>query len=124
MERMMSNYDALIDRYIAVWNETNAARRRELIAQTWTEDAHYIDPLMEGVGQDGIDAMIGGAQAQFPGFAFSLIGKADAHHDRVRFSWALGPEGGDALVKGTDFATVVGERLQWVTGFLDQVPQM
>lgn len=120
----MSNYDALIERYIAVWNETNAARRRELIAQTWTEDARYIDPLMEGAGQDGIDAMIGGAQAQFPGFVFSLIGKADAHHDCVRFSWALGPEDGDALVKGTDFATVVGDRLQSVTGFLDQVPQM
>ncbi len=117
----MSHTD-LIDRYIAAWNETDAARRRDLIARTWTEGASYVDPMMNSEGHAGIDAMIAGVQAKFPGYRFSLAGKVDAYQDRVRFSWALAPEGGPALVKGTDFAVVAGDRLREVTGFLDQVP--
>jgi SnoaL-like domain len=123
METEMNNHTAVIDRYFAVWNESDAARRRELIAQTWTEDAAYIDPLMEGAGHAGIDAMVAGVQTQFPGHRFRLTSPIDAHHDRVRFTWELAPENGAALVKGTDFGVIVGERLQSVTGFLDQVPQ-
>ena len=32
----MDQLTDLIDRYIAVWNETDAAARRDLIARTWT----------------------------------------------------------------------------------------
>jgi hypothetical protein len=122
MEPDMSNQADLIDRYIAAWNETDAKRRRDLIARTWTEEASYLDPLMNSQGHAGIDAMIAGVQAKFPGHRFSLTGKVDAYQDRVRFCWALAPDGGPALVKGTDFGVVAGDRLQAVTGFLDQVP--
>lgn len=120
----MSNTTALIDRYLGVWNETDAGRRRDLIAQTWTEDASYIDPLMQGEGQAGIDAMVAGVQAQFPGHTFRLTSSVDVHHDRVRFAWELVPSGGAALVRGMDFGVIVGDRLQSITGFLDQVPDM
>jgi aspartate/methionine/tyrosine aminotransferase len=120
---MMNTHAAVIERYFAAWNETDPEHRRELIAQTWTEDAAYIDPLMEGTGHVGIDAMIGAVQTQFPGHLFRLTSPIDAHHDRVRFTWELAAENGVALVKGTDFGLIVGERLQSVTGFLDQVPQ-
>ena len=80
----MTDPDPTIDRYIATWNETNPERRRDLIAQTWTEDASYLDPLMGAEGRDGIDAMIAGVQAQFPGYRFRRTGAVDAHHDRVR----------------------------------------
>ncbi|HKU94920.1 MAG TPA: nuclear transport factor 2 family protein [Vineibacter sp.] len=118
----MSNHVDLVDRYIAIWNETDADRRRALIARTWTENASYLDPLMQSDGHTGIDTMIAGVQTKFPGHRFSLTGKVDAYQDRVRFSWALAPEGGPALVKGTDFAVIEEGRLQAVTGFLDQVP--
>ncbi|MGE0153879.1 MAG: nuclear transport factor 2 family protein [Reyranellaceae bacterium] len=119
----MSDAKDLVDRYIAIWNDTDAASRRALIARTWTEDASYVDPLMQGDGHDGLDAMIAGVQQRFPDFRFSLLGAPDAHGDRLRFGWALGPQGGAAVVKGTDFAVVAGDgRLQAVTGFLDQVP--
>ena len=42
----MSDATHVIDRYIAIWNETDPARRRDLIARTWSEDASYLDPLM------------------------------------------------------------------------------
>ncbi|MBC7805630.1 MAG: nuclear transport factor 2 family protein [Akkermansiaceae bacterium] len=113
----------LMHRYIATWNETDAARRRELIAQTWTEDAFYIDPMMRGETRAGIDAMIGGVQTQFPGFRLRLTGTIDAHHDRARFAWELGPEGETAPVGGIDFAVLSGGRIQSITGFLDFAPQ-
>lgn len=125
METTMSNLNELIDRYFAAWNETDATRRRELIAQTWANDASYLDPLMQGDGHAGIDAMIQGVQTQFPGHSFRQIGKVDGHHDRVRFSWELAPEGGAMLVAGTDFATISADgKLQSVTGFLDHAPGM
>jgi hypothetical protein len=67
--------------------------------------------------------MIAGAQARFPGMRFARIGTVDAHNERLRFSWSLSPEGGTALVKGTDFAEVRDGKLCAVTGFFDLLPQ-
>ena len=57
----MTNLDDLndlIDRYIAIWNQNDAERRRNLVASTWAEAASYVDPVMSGEGQSGIDAMV------------------------------------------------------------------
>jgi hypothetical protein len=114
----------VIDRYIAIWNETDPARRRDLIARTWTEDASYIDPLVVAEGADAIDATIAAAQQQFPGFTFRLGGPVDAHHNLARFTWELAPGAGqEAIVVGFDVAVFASDgRLQQVHGFLDKVP--
>ena len=122
MEPEMSTQTDLIDRYIAMWNETDSLRRRRLIAETWTETAHYADPAITGDGRAGIDAMVEAVQARFPGHKFRRTSDIDTVHDRARFTWELAPEGGAPLVKGTDFAVLAGERLATVTGFFDQVP--
>lgn len=117
----MTDINRTVDRYVAIWNEGDADRRRALIAETWTDDASYVDPLMTGEGRDGIDAMIAGAQQQFPGHRFELSAGPDAHHDRVRFAWEL--HGADGPVAaGVDFALVADDgRLRAVTGFLEPV---
>ncbi|HEY2088331.1 MAG TPA: hypothetical protein VGH54_20225 [Mycobacterium sp.] len=46
----------LVDRYLACWNETDSAVRRDLITKTWVADASYIDPLVNAQGHDAIDA--------------------------------------------------------------------
>ena len=115
-------YGDLAERYIAAWNETNADRRRDLIAKTWTETATYVDPLMKGEGRQGIDAMVAAVQQKFPGHRFTLTGEVDGFGDHLRFSWALAADGQSALVKGTDFGRVVDGRLQSITGFIDQMP--
>lgn len=120
----METVTDLIDRYIAIWNETDRTQRQDLIAQTWSEDAAYIDPLMHAEGRDAIDTMIAGVQAQFPGFRFRRTGEADTHNNCVRFSWELGPEGGPPFAGGVDFGVVAGDhRLKSVTGFLDFAPR-
>ena len=119
----MSDHDALIDRYIAAWNATDAGQRRALVAATFAEDASYLDPLMQGDGHAGIDGMIAGVQERFPGHVFRRAGAVDAHHDHLRFCWELAPPGGEAFVKGTDFATLSDDaRLAAVTGFFDLLP--
>jgi len=117
----MNDITTLIDGYIAAWNETDPERRRELVGQTWADDATYLDPLIAGEGADGIDAMIAGVQQQFPGHRFELAAGPDAHHDRVRFSWHLVADGGGPVATGIDFGTLAEDgRLSAVTGFLEQ----
>jgi len=117
----MSNPTELIDRYIEVWNETDAQARRALIERTWTADASYLDPLLQGEGHEGINAMVQAVQQRYPGNRFRRISEVDVHHDRVRFAWTLGPDGGPPLAQGIDFAVLSSANLlSAVTGFLDQ----
>lgn len=118
----MNTLTDLIDRYIAAWNETDAGRRRDLIAATWTESATYLDPMLQGDGRDGIDTMIATVQERYPGHRFRRTGDVESHHDRIRFSWELAPEDGEVVAKGTDFGVVAAnDRLQMITGFFDYV---
>lgn len=114
--------DHVAQRYIALWNETDASRRLQLLAEGWTADASYVDPIGNAAGAESISALIAAVQARFPGFRFKLLGKPDAHGEHLRFSWTLGPEASQDLIQGTDFARLADGRLQSVTGFLDKVP--
>jgi SnoaL-like domain len=118
----MSSMTDLIDRYIAVWNETDAGRRRALIARTWAENASYLDPAIAGEGRAGIDAMIQAVQERYPGYRFRRTSDVDSHHDRVRFTWEFAPEGGPVFVSGVDFGIVADQRLQAITGFFETMP--
>jgi len=113
----------IVQRYIASWNETDPERRRKLVDELWDDQASYTDPVAEAYGRDAIDALIAAAQAQFPGFVFTLNGPVDAHHRQARFTWGLGPADADPVVIGFDVAVVTEDgRLRTVLGFLDQVP--
>jgi SnoaL-like domain len=117
----MSDITTTVHNYIAMWNETTPEDRRAIIADTFADDASYLDPIMSGDGPAGIDAMVAGAQKQFPGARFELSSGPDLHHDRVRFAWRLvGAADGAPVAAGVDFATVTGDgRLREVTGFLE-----
>jgi hypothetical protein len=116
----MPDITTVVHNYIAMWNETTPEDRRAIIADTFADDASYLDPLQSGDGREGIDAMVAAAQKQFPGTRFELSDGPDAHHDRVRFAWRLVADGGTPIAGGVDFATVADDgRLRDVTGFLE-----
>ena len=71
--------DAVVEAYVATWNETDPARRGAGIAAAWTETGIYRDPVMASDGHAGIDAMLAGVQAKFPGFVLKRTSKIDAH---------------------------------------------
>jgi hypothetical protein len=122
MEEEMTDATQIANQYIAVWNETDPALRRALLAADWTENATYVDPLMTAEGLEQIGALVGAVHERFPGFRFALSGGVDGYADKIRFSWALGPESEPDMIKGSDFALVEGGRLKSVIGFLDKVP--
>jgi len=113
----------LIERYLQIWNTTEAGERRQAIEQVWSGQATYTDPLVSATGHEEIDAVIAAVQAQFPGYEFRLAGPVDAHHDQARFGWELAQPGAEALVVGFDVATRDADgRIDTVLGFLDRVP--
>jgi hypothetical protein len=120
----MSINDSVVDRYIAIWNETDPAHRRELVGQAFTEDATYTDPLLLGAGHDNLDRMFAAAQAQLPGARVSVLGEPDQHHGWVRFQWKLHLDGSDdSLIDGIDIGRIAPDgRFEHIVGFLDKVP--
>lgn len=119
----MTDFTALAHRYLDTFNETDPAKRREMIEQLFTEDVIYTDPLGSVQGWGGVDQFIAGAHGQFAGLVFSLPGKVDGHHDIARFGWHLGQAGAhEPLAIGFDVVVVAGDRISRVLGFLDKVP--
>jgi hypothetical protein len=86
---------------------------------------------MAGDGPAGIDAMLAGVQAKFPGFVLKRTSKVDAHGGSLggpaglylRFTWSLGPVDGPSVVEGVDFCTLAPDgRFASVVGFIDKMP--
>ncbi len=114
-----------VDTYIAMWNETDAAARAEIIARAWAADGRYADPAYEASGHRGLNELVSGVQEHFPGHRISRTTAVDAHHDQVRFGWQLtGPDGAVA-VAGIDAGELDAEgRLTRIIGYFgDLVPE-
>jgi hypothetical protein len=125
MLMLMTDLQHLANRYIAVWNESNPTLRRQLIAEVFTSDATYTDPLAAVQGHDGIDQFVAAAQAQFAGLQFSLGTAVDSHHQQARFTWHLAPaNAAEPVVIGFDVvvASESEARLREVYGFIDKAP--
>ena len=115
--------DSTIAAYVATWNETDAARRQAAVARAWETSGRYRDPVMASDGHAGLDAMLAGVQAKFPGFVLKRTSKVDAHNGAARFTWSLGPAAGPSVVEGVDFCALAPDgRLVEVVGFIDKMP--
>jgi hypothetical protein len=116
---------AVVDSYIDMWNETDVARRAELIAAVWTEDGAYSDPLLEATGAQAISDMVDAVHAQLPGHRFRRTSGIDSHHDHHRFGWELAATDGTVAVEGIDVAHVAADgRLSRITGFFGALPEL
>lgn len=120
---VQTNAAILAHSYLDTWNASDPQRRKSLLESAWSEASSYVDPMMSGAGREQIDALIGAVQSRFPDWKFSLLGTPDLHGSYLRFSWALGSDGMDGPVKGTDFVVLEEGRIKNVTGFIDQIPE-
>jgi hypothetical protein len=119
----LTDFDQIAADYIAMWNAGDPAERQALVDALCAQDVRYTDPLVDVSGRGGLAATIAAVQEQFPGFAFTLLGAVDAHHDQARFGWELGPAGVPAPVAGFDVVTTdESGKVTRVLGFLDRVP--
>jgi SnoaL-like domain len=117
------DFEQLAAAYVAMWNAQDPAERRELVDALCAPEVRYTDPLCDVSGAADLAATIAAVQEQFPGFAFTLLGAVDGHHDQARFGWELGPAGVPAPVAGFDVVmTDEAGKVTRVLGFLDRVP--
>jgi hypothetical protein len=120
----MPDLTTTVDTYLAAWNETDPARRAQLIQRVWAADGRLIDPPLAAEGRTGISEMVSALHAQFPGHRFRRATGIDAHHDQLRFGWELvGPDGGVALA-GLDVGELADDgQLRRITGFFGELPE-
>jgi hypothetical protein len=112
----------LVDRYVALWNEPDADRRRRAVAELWTEDAvHFLQPpqevreaaaaldvtaVFQARGHRELDARVGRAYEQFvaPGeYSFRSQGTDARIGDVVKFRWEMVSTGGVVAAVGLEF---------------------
>lgn len=121
----MSDVTALVDTYLAMWNETDPTRRVKHIAHAWTDGGRYVDPLLEAEGHAALKSMVTDVQARFPGHRFRRVSGVDTHHRELRFAWELVAPDGAVVVAGIDVGELASDgRLQRITGFFGEIPQM
>jgi hypothetical protein len=120
----MADANAVVRRYVEIWNQPDGALRAKAAGELLTADCRFVDPIADVTGPDGLAAVIGGVHERFPGHRIRPIGDVDVHHDVLRFSWELVPDGGgESVVIGTDVLTLTGSgQVGAVNGFFDKVP--
>ncbi len=116
--------ETIANTYIDLWNETDEAQRQAMLRRSWSAEVAYRDPLMHAKGRTELSGLVAGIQAQFPEFRFRRAGASDSSGDCVRFSWEMGPEGGEAPIAGTDVIELDHSgAIARVIGFLDRLPE-
>jgi hypothetical protein len=99
--------DGLAARYVAVWNEPDAAARDAAATGLWSADARACTAVNEYIGLDAIKRRVAAAYEKFvagQGLVFRPLGAAEAHHDGVRIRWEMLPAAaGDAVPGGVQF---------------------
>ena len=96
----------LLDRYVAVWNEPDAGRRRAAIESLWLPDGAHLTPTRQAVGWDAIEERIAEAYQQWVapgGFDFRAVPDISGHNSTARFHWEMAPPDGPAASVGFDF---------------------
>ncbi|GIG45373.1 hypothetical protein Dsi01nite_034140 [Dactylosporangium siamense] len=118
------NLNDLTDRYVAVWSEPDADRRRAAIRELWADDAVHVlqaplelreaaaglgfDQLvLEARGHAELESRVTRAYQEFvaPGtFVFQAAGAAERLREVVKFRWVMVPrDGGDPVGAGLEF---------------------
>jgi hypothetical protein len=107
----------LAEHHVAVWNETDPARRHAMIRELWSADATHVlqAPLeirraaerlgfrltrLQARGHQALDERVARAHEEFvaPGtFTFRSRPNAGRLHDTVKFNWEMVPRDGSAI---------------------------
>jgi len=107
--------DELFDKYVALWNEEDAKRRRERVIELWTPDARQVlkppaevaevasglgmTATLEARGHDQLEHRVTRAYEEFVasgGYEFRRRGDAERLGQVVKFRWEMVPGGGGA----------------------------
>jgi hypothetical protein len=97
--------EAIIDRYLVMFNEADGITRTELAREVFADDGHLVDPLIDAAGPEQVAAAIGELRDQMPDHSLTRTTVVDAHHDHARFGWTVNGPDGTIAVAGIDVVT-------------------
>ena len=121
---------ALAEKYLALWNEPAADRRRRMIAELWTEEgSHVLQPpqeiraiaaqpgigltaILEARGYEAIEARVASAHEHWVGSeGLSFRGRDDAERlgDVVKFHWEAVAQDGELFGVGLNFLVLAAD---------------
>jgi hypothetical protein len=124
------NAAELGDRYIALWNEPDPDRRREMIAGLWTEDGSQIlqppeeirevaarpgigmTAILEARGYAEIEARAATAYEKWvgsEGLSFRRRDDVERLHDVVKFHWEAVTADGEVVAVGLNFLVLAAD---------------
>jgi hypothetical protein len=119
---MPDTIETLIKRNLhEVLGARDAKKRRQAIAELWTEDCLFIDHSGKTRGHDELDRAASVLQERLPGYVFSELGPVDLLHESGRLAWSYGRPG-EQPIKGVDVVLVRDGRISLMLTFLDEVP--
>ena len=123
MERAVPDtIETLIKRNLhEVFGEQDGKKRREAIAQLWTEDCVFIDHSGKRHGRDELDRAVAALHQRLPSNVFSELRPVDLLHESGRLAWSYGRPGQEPI-KGVDVVLVRDGRISLMLTFLDEVP--
>lgn len=111
---------AIVDAYVASWNEADAAKRTALVEQAWAPEARYVDPLLDLTGHQDLATLKPLLDQHYPGHRINRTSDVDAHHNVVRFSWDMTGPDGTMVANGIDVGILAEDgRLQGIAGFFN-----
>ena len=121
---------ALAEKYLALWNEPDADRRRRMIAELWTEDGRHIlqapeeireiaarpglamPAILEARGYEEIEARAASAYAHWVGSeGLNFRGRDDVERlgDVVKFHWEAIAKNGEVFGVGLNFLVLAAD---------------
>jgi hypothetical protein len=118
-ENPMNAAQHLADRYVAVWNETDADARRQAIANLWTSDGKHYVRSREVHGYEELETRISGSHeknVRDGGNRFRAVKNAQALGVVVTFNWEMVTAGCEVVAVGLEFL-VLDERGRILTDY-------
>jgi hypothetical protein len=105
----LSDAQQLADRYVAVWNETDAEARRQAISGLWLPDGiHYVRDR-EARGYAALEQRIIGSHqknVRDSGYRFRAVKNAQALRGAITFNWEMVASDGSVAATGLEFLIV------------------
>jgi SnoaL-like protein len=109
--------------YVQSWSTSDAATRRALLDQCWSNSGTYLDPRNRADGRAALASLIDTFQQRSPGASFRLASGVDAHHDVLRFEWVMLDSTGQVQMEGLDIGELDEDgRIKRITGFFGLLP--
>ncbi len=126
----MTETQTFVGKYLALWNEPDADRRRRAIAELWTEQGRHvlqppeeireiaagpglaIRPILEARGYREIEARAASAYEHWVGseaLSFRARDDADRLGDVVKFHWEAVAKDGEVVAVGLVFLVLAGD---------------